>query len=325
MSEPTRCSDANARSEFKKEVLQANLRKGQNTMQKRPTVSQLFTGVSVAGAIYLIVEIILHFFGTTICQTEGCAIVSQHTRFGDLSILLIGLVVFTLLSALALRRKRPELDRFINLILVVSLAAEGFFTGYQAFRIFAPCFYCLTILGLVIVLAVLRMLAGHREIIAGFASFVAVLSLFYLVLPAGGTLAIPADKKLVLFYSPSCKHCAEIMNEIDERKIVVDHAEAKKYADFLMSLGIDKVPTLFVNGPSEKIFLTGTDAIRRYLFCEPKKKTGKKNALLGDASRKQMATSSSDGLDLLAPLGSPQQILNPAADQKLCGEEQKCE
>ncbi len=294
-------------------------------MHKRPTISQLFTGVSVAGAIYLIVEIILHFFGTTICQTEGCAIVSQHTRFGDLSILFIGLVVFVLLSALALRRDRPERDRFINLILVVSLAAEGFFAGYQAFRIFMPCFSCLTILGLVVTLAVLRMLAGHREIIAGFASFAAVLSLFYLVLPAGGTLAVPADKKLVLFYSPNCKHCADIMKEIDERKIVFEHAEAIKYADFLMSLGIDKVPTLFVNGPSEKIFLTGTDTIRRYLFCEPKKKAGKKTAPRGNASHGQGAASSSGSLDLLAPLGTPQQILNPAADQKLCGEEQKCE
>ncbi len=298
---------------------------GENAMQEHPTIPRLFTGVSVAGAIYIIVEIILHFFGTTICRTEGCAIVSQHTRFGDLSILLIGLVVFALLSALALRRDRPELDRLINLVLVVSLAAEGFFAGYQAFRIFMPCFSCLTILGLIVTLSVLRMLAGHREIIAGFASFAAVLGLFYLVLPAGGTLAVPADKRLVLFYSPNCKHCAEIMKEIDEREIVVDHAEAKKYADFLMSLGIDKVPTLFVNGPSEKIFLTGTDAIRRYLFCEPKKKAGKKTPPRGNVSPGQEAASSSGSLDLLAPLGTPEQILNPAADQKLCGEEKKCE
>ena len=294
-------------------------------MHERPTISRLFTGVSVAGVIYLIAEIILHFFGITICQTEGCANVSQHTHFGDLTILYIGLVVFALLSALAVRRDRPELDRVINLILVVSLAAEGFFAGYQAFRIFMPCFTCLTVLGLVVTLAVLRMLAGHREIIAGFASFAAVLLLFYLVLPAGGTLAVPANKKLVLFYSPSCKHCAEIIKEIDERKISVDHAEAKEYADFLMSLGIDKVPTLFVNGPSEKIFLTGTDAIRRYLFCEPKKKTVKKTAPRGNSSPGQGAASSSGGLDLPAPLGTPQQILNLAADQKLCGEEQKCE
>jgi hypothetical protein len=120
------------------------------------------------------------------------------------------------------------------------------------------------VLGIFVVLGMLRILAGRRNVITGFLTLAAVLSLFYLILPAGGT-ALPLDAKHVLFYSPDCRHSAEIKREIEAQQLDVRQVEVRAYASTLKSIGIEHVPTLLANGPFEKRFLTGRDAISRYL------------------------------------------------------------
>ncbi len=237
--------------------------------ERKQAYNKIFFAVSSLATIFVLAEIIMQFFGTSICRTEGCKVVAQHVRFGDLSILFIGIVTFSslaILSYLQLYVNKQGIDPLINLVLIVSLACEGFFTGYQAFSIHIPCVLCLIILGIVVTLGILRLLAGETGLIAGFVSLIAVFSMFYLVPPATVSVSLPADDRFVLFYSKDCRHCAEVLKDLDEKKIVVKHLEVGEYAAYLKGMGIDTVPTLMVNAPYQKLFITGKDAILTYLI-----------------------------------------------------------
>jgi glutaredoxin len=262
---------------------------------RKHAYGKIFLALSLLATIFVLAEIIMQSFGKSICQTEGCKVVALHVRYGDISILLIGLVTFfllALLSYLELYSNKTGTGSFINLIVIVSLACEGFFTGYQVFSIHTPCLYCLIIFALMVVLGIIRLLAGNQEVIAGFLSLTAVFSMFYLVLPSGVTVDLPANDRFILFFSKDCKHCAEVIQKLDDKKIMVQHLDVTEYSAFLKSMGIDTVPTLMVNAPTQKLFITGQDAILRYLLsCEPpqeikpsdKKKTKKDESVAAPA------------------------------------------
>jgi uncharacterized membrane protein len=294
-------------------------------MNGRYLASLLFVIVAALGALYLLVEGILQVWGRSICATEGCKIVSQYTRFGDLSMVLLGLGMLGLLAALGfvgLRSESEGREKIIDLLLVVSLAGEGFFVGYQLFRIQAVCVFCLSVFGIYFVLGTLRILGGRRDVIAGFLSLAAVLSLFYLVLPAGGS-ALPLDQRHILFYSPECKHCAEIKREMEAQKIEVRQVQVQAYASTLKSLGIEHVPTLMVNGPYEKSFLTGTDAIRRYLAsCRTVQAVPPRRAA---RPASPPAAQQAGPLLLFPESGISSQIFTPPPDEGLCREDAKCD
>jgi glutaredoxin len=271
---------------------------------------KIFLTLSSLAAIFVLAEIVMQSLGKSICQTEGCKVVAQHVRYGDISILLIGLVTFFLLAVLSyleLYSNKAGAGSFINLVLIVSLACEGFFTGYQAFSIHTPCLYCLIIFVIMVVLGIVRLLAGQQEVIAGFLSLAAVFSMLYLVLPAGVTVDLPANDRFILFFSKDCKHCAEVIRKLDENKIVVKHLDVAEYSAFLKSMGIDTVPTLMVNAPTQKLFITGKDAILSHLLaCTQPQETEKseRKKTKKDASSAGPAPSSSTAGDIfiLPPL-----------------------
>ena len=258
--------------------------------ERKNTYGKIFLALSSLAAIFVLAEIVMQSFGKSICQTEGCKFVALHVRYGDISILLIGLVTFFLLAVLSyldLYLGKKGMGSLINLVLIVSLACEGFFTGYQAFSIHTPCLFCLIILAFMSVLGIIRLLAGEREVIAGLLSLAAVFSMFYLVLPAGVTVDLPASDHFILFFSKDCKYCAEVIQNLDEKKIAVKHLDVTEYSAFLKSMGIDTVPTLMVNAPSQKLFITGKDAIISHLLActQPQEtKTSEKKKTKKEAS-----------------------------------------
>jgi len=297
----------------------------------KQSYNKIFFGVSSLATIFVLAEIIMQFFGKSICQTEGCKVVAQHVRYGDLSILFIGIVTFSLLAILSflhLYLNKKGLDPLINLILIVSLACEGFFTGYQAFAIHTPCVLCLIILGIMVILGILRLLAGETALIAGFVSLAAVFGMFYLVLPATTTVALPEHDRLILFYGKECKHCAEIMREFEENKMPVKHLEVNGYAAYLKSMGIEHVPTLFVNSQYQKIFITGNDAIRRYLFtCSEASKTtekSKQKVKSGNSNKPRQSDDMGVTLDIFTPQGLLTQPDAPVSDSGMCKEDEVC-
>lgn len=282
----------------------------------------LFLVVSGLGALYLLAESVLQSFGKSICATEGCKVVAQYTRFGDLSMALLGLAMLALLAVLSargLRSESPGRERLVDFLLIAALAGEGFFVGEQLFRLQALCVFCMSVFGIYAVLGLLRLAAGRREMLAGFGALAAVLSLFYLVLPTGGT-ALPLNTPLVLFYSADCKHCSEVRKEMEEQKIEAAHVLVKEHAATLRNLGITEVPTLLVNGRYEKTFLTGTDAIRRYLSsCRPAPAPPK----AGGNPRRPATTSVRPSLAV--PPGDPASLFSAPPDDGLCKEDKKCD
>ena len=292
----------------------------------------LFLAVSALSTLTLLVEAVLQFNGKSICATEGCKVVAQVTRFGDLTMVLLGLGTLALITVLAAQEMRSvsaRSERVINVLLVASLAGEGFFVGYQLFRLDAVCAFCLGVFGIFAVLGGLRILSGQREVIGGFAALFAVLGLFYLILPPGGT-ALPRDAKYILFYSADCKYCSEIRKELDEKKMDVRHIAIQEHAAMLKNLGIEHVPTLMVNGPQEKIFLTGTEAIRRHLLaCQqsqpaPQKKQSSR-AAPGPGKAGATADPGAGALVPFSPGGSSNLIFSPLPDTGICKEDSKCE
>lgn len=301
-------------------------------MNRPKLTDTLFSVASGLGALFVLTEAVLQSMGKSICSTEGCHLVARYARFGDVSILVFGMLLFAvlfLLSIASLKRGNPALDNFIDLILVAALASEGFFTGYQAFRLHAACVFCLIVFGFICVLGLLRLLSGHREILAGFASLIAVFSLFYLVLPAQQTVALPSDKKMVLFYSEGCKYCEEVLKAIDENKLPVDHVIVQEYTGFLKSMGIESVPTLYVNNNNEKIFLTGRDPILAYLACKQtgtpakparteKKQTNRENKAGGQGHVFNLE-------HLGGQTGQTFTIIVPNSDKDACNADEKCD
>jgi hypothetical protein len=261
-----------------------------------------FFVVSTLGALFVLLEMLLQSYGTSICGGVGCKLVAKYTRYGDLSILLIGLGTFSLLSLLSYRavhRNRNDVSRFIDLVLAAALAGEGFFTGYQAFRLHAACVFCLTVFAFLVGLGLLRLLAGHKEALAGFGAMATVFLLFYLVLPADSSVKLPSDKQMVLFYSKSCEHCAELLKEMDENKIVVEHVLVEGYAGMLQSIGVEGVPTLYVNNGKEKLFLTGKQAVLDYLLARTQAPKG--NTQRPASRRGENLLKGANGFEIILP------------------------
>jgi hypothetical protein len=298
---------------------------------RKQAYSSLFLAISSLGAIFVLTEIIMQLFGTSICQTEGCKVVSQHARYGDFSILFIGIVVFSLLalfSYLSRSDAKKGLDPLINPILIISLACEGFLTGYQAFAVHAPCVICLIVLAFMVVLGILRLMAGETALIAGFASFLAVFSMFYLILPATTTVVLPEQDRLVLFYSKDCKYCAEIMKEFEKDNMPVKHVEVNGFAAYLKGMGIEHVPTLYVNSQFQKIFITGKDAIRRYLATcsEASQAALQTRQPVKTGARKGPGQTNDTGNvpDMFSPQGIFTQPAVSGTDSGMCKEDEAC-
>jgi len=238
--------------------------------QHKQAYNTIFLIISVLATVFVLTEIVMRSFGKSICSTEGCKMTAQAARFGDISIFLVGFGTFFSLAGLAFlnrRIRKPGIERFINLILVVALAGEGFFMGYLAFRIHTVCLFCVTVFIFMSTLGIFRLLSGERDVLAGFGALAAVFVIQYLVLPAGVPVNLPMNERLILFYSKDCKHCAEVIKELDEKKIQVAHLQVGDYAVFLKNMGIENIPTLMVNDPYQKIFFTGKEAIERYLLA----------------------------------------------------------
>lgn len=235
----------------------------------------LFIALSVAGMMLVLVETGLYLTDSSLCTSEGCRIAADHARFGTISILLLGLALFTALTLLAFVKttnQRKHCEGAISTILIAAFAAEGFLVGYQIFRLHIPCAFCLTVCAVVIILGVVWTVAGHKEIFSAFVCFFAIISLFYLITPAttassaGKSLCITTDEELILFHDKDCPSCQYIEDICTECNIKVVTVDVQNYLDFLNCLHISQLPVLLVNEDDKKVILTGTTNIEDYLM-----------------------------------------------------------
>ncbi|MBI4763274.1 MAG: hypothetical protein HY787_01540 [Deltaproteobacteria bacterium] len=306
-------------------------------MNKKQVGTVSFFILSVLGSLYLIGEAALQAFGRSICVSQGCELVGRITRLGDLLTILIGFIALSLLallSGLTLRWQNGDLDSAINpgwldlainLALIAALAAEGFFFGYQIFWLPELCLFCLSVMGIFLTLGLLRLFSDWKAAVTGFATFAVVLLFVGLLLPPPGP-ALPGSK-MILFYSEDCRHCTEIKREIDKNKLNIRPVLVKDYTATLRNLGVDRVPTLFVNAHHQKLILIGKEAILRYLAaCQSSEKPMPSGSVPHNLKKRIPAESGiSDSVLPHPPLGTPNPIFQPSTDEGACKEDQKCD
>lgn len=283
--------------------------------------------------LFVFAELLLHSFGKSICELQGCKVVAHQLRYGDYSLLLLGLAFFatlTVLAFLARARGKSWAAALLDPLLLIALATEGYFVGYQVFAVQALCVFCLLVFAWIVLLALLRLGAGARLIWVGFACWLAVFAMFHLVLPASAKVSLPREERLILFYGKDCKHCTALRQELAEKKIAVRELEIGAYANYLKSMGIENVPTLLVNEPYHKEFLTGSEEIGRYLA---RRETAADTAAAGAATSPSAAP-----IDLFNQAGSydpdrpfapasrlPQPVSTSAPDDGMCKQETPCD
>lgn len=243
--------------------------------RRRKLAGTSFFILSTTGALIVLTEVAMRLARTSLCTSEGCTAVASRVRYGDITILLLGAAAFLLLSFLS-KPGPPRYgrygDRLISTILCAAIASEGFLIGYQAFRVGAPCWFCLAVCGLFVLMGGVWILLGHWEVTTGFAGLFTTLVLFYLILPTptGGERLGDhiGENRLTLFYSSACESCAEIETLCTKCNIVINKVDADEHFDLLEGMDIYEIPVLFVNGPEEKRVLIGKHRIERYLSGE---------------------------------------------------------
>jgi glutaredoxin len=282
---------------------------------------RLFSIISFLAIVLIITELSLNLVGTRLCETEGCELVAKQVRFGDWVILLLGLLIFLtifLTHRLSLKYvEKDEIKRKIyneinNYVIIIALACEGFFSGYQAFRLFMPCYFCLIVFGIIVLLAIVKLLMGNREMLAGFGALIGVFLLFYIVLPVSSPVEVPKEP-VTLFYSENCKHCRELIKELEEKHITINHILVDNNPFFLKNVGITQVPVLFLNLQGEKRFIIGKVNIKNYLFPQEVNKETKKKAI---KKTKQVKNNSNSSLLDFMQLKSPLNVPEGACDEE---------
>jgi uncharacterized membrane protein len=231
------------------------------------------------------------------CPTKGCLIVGSYATFGEIPILTMGILLFFLLTAGAIcsilhgryvTSMINAMDKchftpalFMEILLVSSLAMEGYLVGFQLFVAQNVCIFCLTVFALLVLTTIFFALSVRPFVLlkAG-AVFVTVLLGLILVSP-GNNLKVTRLSDMTedrifkgnpmnefyLIYGDECTHCEDIIkycstfnSDIDVRLCPVE-----KSGPLLSALGINSVPTMIVNAPGRMEIIVGKNRIIEYI------------------------------------------------------------
>jgi len=252
-------------------------------------------------------SVLIYLQGEGVCFNEGCTIVDSLTRVDPLYFNLAGFVFF-LVAAIGLSSARKGSDlskRFISLILLAALAAEGVLFAFQVIISEAFCSYCLIILSLI---ALMNLFMGLKQFFKAGVIFSAVLLASFVLDYHGGrikpqplengTMALVAgaesETELFLFISSTCEHCKKVLESLDDGQtctikfnpidrldtLPLDGVEKTASYDpdinlaFLKRLEIQEIPVLLSRSESSMTLITGERAIQAYIDeqCRPQLK-----------------------------------------------------
>ncbi len=235
-----------------------------------------------------------YYQGAPLCLNEGCKVVDQLTRVSPLVINFLGLAFF-LVVYVGLRLAKGETRRvapFVKNLLLAGLAVEGVLVAFQGLVANTFCFYCLGVLGFVVLL---NLLLGGRQILAGVMIFTAS-TLAFAGLELGGNtsgkqafvdgvfaqrLGQQAKPEHYLFFSSTCPHCEKVIaslkgntsvsiafNPIDKVTAIdlpqVSYSprySAAMNKSLLGSLGINEIPVLMTKTAEGWLIRQGEAAV----------------------------------------------------------------
>jgi uncharacterized membrane protein len=256
--------------------------------------------LSLLACIIIIAQALLIMFkGEAFCVNEGCKIVEALTLIPPFYFNLLGAVYFFVVFCTALITKRGTgTEPLLRIALISGLAAEGILLGYQIFVANVFCSYCLLVFLLIVILNILM---GFRQLTLGLVTIVVQLVMFSLLsfdtaknplrglTLDDGTYAVrrcsDPVKQLYLIFSEDCPHCYKVMGALEGcmrcefhfnpiKKIGADLfpglSPNDKYLPqintaALKILGIDTVPVLIAKDYDGLTFIEGERNIINYI------------------------------------------------------------
>lgn len=297
--------------------------------------------------------VLIYLDGSGICLDEGCEIVDSLTRVEPIYFNIFGFLFF-LIVCFSLSRARKGSDiwkRFVGLLLLAALAAEGVLFSFQLFITEVYCSYCLIVLALVFLC---NLFMGLKQLFKGLVIFTAVFaamaSLQFNSTSGAreslddGTLArfgvATPDRKLYLFFSSSCVYCENVIESIKEHNTCsinfnpIDTIETFSFPgatltashtpeinrDYLRDLDVRGVPVFIEKRKNSITVLRGESAITGYLEQNCSDSPVETNILPPD----QMSqTSSSDPFSSAPPEDgcfTPEDCEEPKEESSVIGE-----
>ncbi len=252
---------------------------------------------SIVTVIQVVSELI---FGSAICPNSGCKIVEGLTSIPPLYFNLLGLIFFQCVFwGLRLQNRKPALPfDLLSVLLISGLVFDSVLLAYQIFVAQTFCGYCLLIFVLVLLLNILH---GKRQVMIGLAALgVTIFSFSALTfMPTGvfsqteplksasyGLKSCSAPtKEIYLIFSSNCPYCENVLqtlsncNSCDLYLNPIDRIESldNMVVDLnpgfapdvnrlvLGVLGIDAVPVLVVKSPEGFRFIRGERKIVNYV------------------------------------------------------------
>ena len=239
-------------------------------------------------------------FGSAICPNEGCKVVEGLTAIPPLYFNLLGLIFFQCVFwGLRLQKRGivPPID-LLGVLLISGLVFDSVLLAYQIFVAQTFCGYCLLIFVLVLLLNILH---GKRQIMIGLAALSVTLFSFSALTftPTGvfsqseplktasyGLKSCSAPtKEIYLIFSSNCPYCENVLQTLStcnscdlylnpiDRIESLDNMVLELNPDFapdvnrlvLGVLGIDTVPVLVVKSPEGFRLIRGEKKIVNYV------------------------------------------------------------
>lgn len=242
--------------------------------------------------------LLIYYQGEGLCFNDGCRVIDSLTTVDPLIFNLAGFSFF-LLVLIGISRARKGSDlwmRFVSLLLLAGLAAEGVLLAFQLLVSQLFCSYCLIILGLVVVAnAFLGLKQLFKSIFILGAVLLASFSLDYRSVTTGmvplesGTMArrqpTDATHQLYLFFSSSCSHCETVLQSLQSSTACainfnpIEPITSFSFPEatatggyrhevnlrFLKTVGIEKIPVLLDKTDSTMTLVHGEQAISQFI------------------------------------------------------------
>jgi hypothetical protein len=186
--------------------------------------------LSLFACVVIIAQALLIIFkGKAFCVDEGCKIVEALTLISPFYFNLLGCVYFfTVFCTAVITKCRSDIEPLLRILLVSGLAADGVLLGYQIFVAHTFCSYCLLVFLLIVILNILM---GLRQLTLGLAIIVLQLFVFSLLrfesvedrlrglTLDNGTYAVrrcsAPIKQLYLIFSEDCPHCHKVIEALE--------------------------------------------------------------------------------------------------------------
>ncbi len=231
--------------------------------------------ISLGGAIFCGIEVLLSFKGHTLCHTESCSIVESFSIFSRpvLSALATFYFLFQSVASFCVWKKRKFFLFPLILISAIAMGIEVIFVGRQFIDYHLYCQFCLIVSAFTILSASIILMTCKRFIVFGvivgviFALLLTPLSIQPFSQAATQHIfrGSPTEK-WILIYAPECPHCRKVLSFCQTLKDVdLMLCPKDKALFFLHMLGIRGVPVLLICRDGEKRILVGSNLILSYI------------------------------------------------------------